>query len=295
VTPLVCAVCDYRTDRPEAKDLGEARGNTERFRTQVFRLWQCPTCLAIHNVDPVDLTDIYREYPLNKRRLDVFALGTLSNLLRRLTDAGLTRDASILDVGCGENAVMIEFLRKRGFSRVTGYDPYTSQYAGRPDVQFDCVIVNDVIEHLEAPTPRAFASAWGNWVKPGGLMYIGTADTDGVDMSNLEPELMRLHQPFHRVIFSQAHLESIARQTGLSVVASYRRSYMDTWRPFSNYRFLNEFSAALGHVVDRSLAPDAGKVLLKRPQLLWYAFFGYWMPCAYEPAVVLRKPPAPGP
>ena len=72
-------------------------------------------------------------------------------------------------------------------------------------------------------------------------------------------------------------------------VASYRRSYMDTPRPFSNYRFLDEFNRALGHDMDRALDPAAGGIVLRRPALLFYALFGYLLPVAFEPAVVLRK------
>src|SRR5262245_34622831 len=107
-----CKICDYQTDRPNAEELGTARGNTDRFQHQRFHLWQCPRCKSIHNVDPIDFEDIYSDYPLNKRRLDVFARGTLSNLLKRLTAAGLAKSHAILDVGCGASAVLMEFLRE---------------------------------------------------------------------------------------------------------------------------------------------------------------------------------------
>ncbi|MEW9900460.1 class I SAM-dependent methyltransferase [Chitinivorax sp. PXF-14] len=287
-----CKICGYQTQSPAASECGQARGNTERFRQQQFNLWQCPKCQSIHNVDPVDFQDIYTNYPLNMRRLDVFAKGTLANLLKRLQFAGLRKDARILDMGCG-NGLMLEYLREQGYGDVHGYDPYVQGYATPPTgQQFDCVIANDVIEHV--PDPRQFAKDCAGLVKPGGLLYIGTADVEGVDMSNLSSELMRLHQPFHRVLFNQQSLEKIGRDTGLALLKSYRRSYMDTLKPFSNYRFLDEFSKALGHVVDRSLAPDAGKVILKKPSLLFYAFFGYFLPCAYEPAIVLKKAPGQG-
>src|SRR5579864_3473501 len=169
VSTYTCTICDYHTERPDPAQLGTARGNTERFRQQRFHLWQCPQCRSIFNTDPADFADIYREYPLNNRRLDIFARGTLRNLLKRLTSAGLMKSHSILDVGCGANAVLIQFLQERGFGDVTGFDPYTEQYRVHPAPrQFDCVIVNDVIEHV--PAPRQFAVECAALVKPGGLL-----------------------------------------------------------------------------------------------------------------------------
>jgi hypothetical protein len=66
-----------------------------------FHLWKCPKCHSIHSLDPVDFTEIYREYPPNLRVLDRFAKGTLKNLLRRLEKAGRNKDHTILDYGCG--------------------------------------------------------------------------------------------------------------------------------------------------------------------------------------------------
>ena len=108
-------------------------------------------------------------------------------------------------------------------------------------------------------------------------------------MADLERHTMRLHQPFHRVILTQSSLLQLGSELGLSVVQSYRRSYMDTLMPFSNYRFLDEFNKAHGHSLDLALAPDSAKILLRKPGLLFYAFFGYFMPSAIEPAVLWRK------
>ena len=99
-----CLVCDYRTDAADPADTGRIRGNTARFRDTVFNLWQCPACQAIHATDPVDMADIYSDYPLNSdRTLDVFARGTYRNLLRRLTSEGLEKNHSIIDFGCGKS------------------------------------------------------------------------------------------------------------------------------------------------------------------------------------------------
>jgi SAM-dependent methyltransferase len=288
-THQVCVLCGYRAEPPRLEDIGSVRGNTARFKEQLFKLWKCPECLTLHSLDPVDFADIYRDYPPNVRRLDVFARGTLGNLLRRLERAGLGKDARILDYGCG-NGLFVRFLRRRGYRQVSGYDPYVAGYTHLPEGPFDCVVANDVIEHVD--DPRAPLAECVRLVGPGGLLYIGTADSGPVDMRGLEPHLMRLHQPFHRVILTQAGLLRLAGETGLEQTRSWRRSYMDTLLPFANYRFLDEFNKALGHDMDRALDPAAGRILLRRPGLLWYALFGYFSPSAWEPAVLLRKPGA---
>lgn len=281
-----CVICGHRTDAPGPTELGACRGNTARFRHQLHHLWKCPRCLTIHNIDPVDFADIYRDYPLNQRRLDIFARGTLRNLLKRLRRAGLRRDAAILDYGCG-NGVLVDYLRERGYTRVAGYDPYVEGFTQIPEGVFDCVIANDVIEHVS--DPRRTIAECVRLVKPGGLLYLGTADSAPVNMGNLEPDIMRLHQPFHRVIITEATLHQLARETGFDLIQVYQRSYMDTLIPFSNYRFLDEFSKALGHDMDLMLQPAAAKVMLRRPSLWFYAYFGYFFPSAFEPAGILRR------
>jgi len=65
---------------------------------------------------------------------------------------------------------------------------------------------------------------------------------------------------------------------------------MDTWIPFANDRFLDEFNGPLGHNLDLALDPSAANIVARKPSLLLYAFLGYLVPSAYEPALVLRKP-----
>lgn len=286
-----CLVCQHATSTPQPCELGEVRGNTERFKNDSFALWQCPKCLAIHATEPVDMADIYSDYPLNAdRTLDIFARGTYKNLLGRLQGHGLEKQHSIIDFGCG-NAVFMQYLQEQGYANVSGYDPYVAQQAQPPasGATFDCVIANDVIEHVDSP--REMMKEVLALVKPGGLLYVGTADSEGVtDMRDLEPHTMRLHQPFHRVILTQQGLLDLGEELGLQVIQAYKRSYMDTLMPFSNYRFLDEFNKAHGHNLDNALSPDAAGIVARKPGLLFYAFFGYFMPSAYEPAVLWRKP-----
>lgn len=284
----LCIICGHNSKADDERHFGTVRGNTERFKNTAFRLWKCSRCHTIHSLDSVDFAEIYADYPLNERRLDLYARGTFGNLLRRLRRVGVKKTDTILDYGCG-NGIFIRFLRNRGYKNVIGYDPYIREFAElRPDTKFDCIVLNDVIEHVA--DPREVIRDCISHLERDGVFYIGTADSEGVDMTNLEPHIMRLHQPFHRVIITQKTLNLLARETGLELVRAYRRSYMDTLIPFVNYRFLDEFSRALGHNMDKALDPSAGTIVLRRPKLLWYAFFGFFSPSAFEPAVVLRKP-----
>jgi SAM-dependent methyltransferase len=219
--------------------------------------------------------------------MDFFARVTLGNLLRRLKRAGVKRSHAILDYGCG-NGLFLQFLRQSGFVSATGYDPYVPEFASLPSGSlFDCVVANDVIEHVA--DPRSMIAECVTHVRPGGLLYIGTADAEGVEMSELAPHTMRLHQPFHRVIVTQQSLVKLGTASGMSLMRTYRRSYMDTWFPFGNYRFFDEFNKALGHDLDKVLDPSSAKIVVRKPSLLFYALFGYLMPSAAEPAVLLKR------
>jgi 2-polyprenyl-3-methyl-5-hydroxy-6-metoxy-1,4-benzoquinol methylase len=286
---LQCPVCAYRPGAPRSADLGSVRGNTERFGKTQFRLWKCPECSTIIAVDPVDFHDIYSDYPLNKRRLDVFARGTLGNLLRRLERAGMRPTDRILDYGCGNN-IFADFLKARGYTRAAGYDPYVPEHARLPreDAPFDVVVNNDTLEHGE--DIHGMVEECLGLLGKGGLLYIGTADSEPVDMADLEPHVMRLHQPFHRIIVTEQRLHAILRRFEVDVVDSYTRSYHDTRRPFANYRFLDELNRALGHNLDRAMdAAAATGAFLRSPRLWFFALFGYGFPSAAEPAIVVRK------
>ena len=286
--PARCSLCGYETSAEDRVRVGAVRGNTARFRDRLFSVWKCPGCLTLHALDPVDLADIYSDYPLNKRKMDVYARGTLKNLLSRLKGAGLSKSASVLDYGCG-NGLFVRFLKEAGYTNVAGYDPYVPEWASLPTGRFDCVVANDAIEHCD--DVRAFVRACAERVKPGGLLYIGTADSAPVEMTDLAPHVMRLHQPFHRIILTGAMLRSLATEPGLTLIKAWRRSYMDTHMPFANYRFLDELNAALGHNLDLALDPKAStRAFLRSPRLWFFAFFGWFFPSAWEPAALLRAP-----
>jgi 2-polyprenyl-3-methyl-5-hydroxy-6-metoxy-1,4-benzoquinol methylase len=54
---------------------------------------------------------------------------------------------SVLDFGCGKGN-LVNKLKGMGYE-CDGYDPSIEQYRDFPDKKYDCVISNDVFEHLE--------------------------------------------------------------------------------------------------------------------------------------------------
>lgn len=283
-----CALCSEPVDPVHPAQFGQVRGNVEPYLKQEFLLWQCPRCQTLHSLESVDYAEIYAHYPLNERRLDVFARGTLGNLLKRLKKHGLQKHDRILDYGCG-NGLLVEFLQSRGYKNVSGWDPYLPDWQQRPGESFDWVIANDVIEHVD--DPRALLQDCLHLLSSGGHLYVGTADAGGVtNMANLEPHIMRLHQPYHRIILTQAGLLRLGEETGLVAVASWKRSYMDRLVPFSNYRFLDEFNRAHSHDMNQALSSEASQIMWSHPSLWFWAFFGYFFPSAYEPAVIWQMP-----
>ncbi len=283
-----CPVCRYDSEpKDKDKEFGQARGNTSHFKSKRYSLWKCSRCRTIRVLDEVDFEAIYAVYPLKKRTLDAFAKGSFASLLKRLRHSGLSKKHRILDFGCG-NGIFVSYLRGLGYQHVDGYDPFEEGFQNKPPrAAYDFIICNDVIEHCD--DPHELIGKCADSLAPEGTLYVGTSDSEDVDMQNLEPHLMRLHLPYHRVLFTEESLHFIAREAGFDVKASWRRSYMDTWRPFCNYRFLDEFNAAVDHEMDKAFEPSAAWAMLRKPSLWFYAFFGKLFPTANEPAVALKK------
>jgi SAM-dependent methyltransferase len=267
--------------------MGSVRGNTTRFRNRCFPLWRCPSCASIHSLAPVDLDDIYRDYPLDGRELDAFARVTLGKLVHRLTGAGLRKDHRVLDYGCG-SGTLAALLRSKGYE-VCAYDPYVPRHSKPPEGLFDVVIANDVIEHSERP--RDVIQKCAELVRPEGFVYVGTPGADDMaDMANLSSDLMRLHQPFHRVILSEQALEALGSRVGLTVEERHRRSSMNTLVPFFNHRCLAELHRALDDEMDRAFEPGVWWTVLSSPRLWWYGLFGFFASHGCELGMVFRKP-----
>ena len=135
-------------------------------------------------------------------------------LVRHVPRAGAP---SVLDYGCGPGPVLAGLLRERGY-RVTGYDPFFA-----PDrsggIVFDAVVCTEAIEHFR--TPAADLERLTDVVRPGGIVVVMTALTDGV------ADLARWHYALdctHIALYALRTFEWLGAHWPLSVIETNGRN-----------------------------------------------------------------------
>ncbi len=267
----VCNLCEAPSTIDEAHELGRVRSNVRRFLNEVFTVWRCRNCESLHSLEAIDYAEYYRDYPMQAQSFDFVARRFLSQRLKHLVKAGVTKQSSILDYGCG-NGVFVRFLRERGYAKAEGYDPYSTTFGDRNVLaeQYDVVTSQDVVEHV--PDPRAYVSELRSMVAPGGLLAIGTPDAAALHLN--DPDQARLHQPFHRHLLTRDVLARLMTNDGSAIVRESRRFYVDTWLPFLNSSFLFHYIQAAGGALEATFEPIRFELILRRPSLLLHGLFG---------------------
>ncbi len=170
-----------------------------------------------------------------------------SGLLARIKDAVVRRrfgrllqqlpsPVAILDVGCGDGALLLSLRQAFPDSRLAGVDASISaphrdrlERAGVEVVEglvedadlgaarFDLVIMNQVIEHLW--NVRGVMQALRRALKPGGLVTISTPDADGYDRRWFRRSTWGgYYVPRHLNLFTAAGLARVLRSAGYDIV-----------------------------------------------------------------------------
>src|SRR4051794_12391597 len=110
---LTCKVCFAKTDVVPA-EIPQVRVNIRKLRDQRFRVWRCSGCESLHTYESVDLDHYYRQYIFSDDSLDPVSRLFLRGQKKHLEKAGVTREHSILDYGCG-NGKFVQYMRSEGF------------------------------------------------------------------------------------------------------------------------------------------------------------------------------------
>jgi len=273
----ICNVCDAGTSIEESLEVNEIPCDVRKFAGDMFTVWRCSSCGSLHSKDIVDLDYYYQHYPLKKHSFSFHTKIAYNNRIRLLRKVGITKADSILDYGCG-NGLFVDFLTKKGFSQVQGYDPLIERFNDGNTIKkrYDVVTSYDVIEHVEEPTE--YLKMLVDLVSPGGKLIIGTPNASFLSLVTDPNADVELSQPYHRHILSEEALFELASKVGLKKIDTYRRFYFDSLIPFVNTRFLWSYVQATGGKLDAVVEPFRLKVIFMSPKLLFFAMFGYFFP-----------------
>jgi 2-polyprenyl-3-methyl-5-hydroxy-6-metoxy-1,4-benzoquinol methylase len=271
---LVCNVCE--TGVASAPESAVVRPNIRRLHSERFEVWRCPRCRSIHAREEVDLDLYYRDYPFLSVKMDWRSRAMYDNQLSRLKRAGLARDARILDYGCGSGN-FVRYLKSRGYAEATGYDAYSTEHgdASVLERRYDCIISQDVVEHV--PAPLELLRAFAKLAEPDAIIAIGTPDAGAIDLSRAGDFAHTLHQPFHRHILASEALLEAGKVLGWRLSRYYPTMYANTLVPFINSRFGFHFMRCGDDTIDVLFEA----IDFKNPKLwtlttLYYGLFGYF-------------------
>ena len=256
------------------------------FANEQFTLWRCRGCGSLHCAEDADLARYYDPYPLKQQQVTFSERVGYSNRLRLLERAGFERGQEILDYGCGAG-LFIKFLREKGVSHIVGYDAFVPEYSDSSVLghSYDAVVSYDVIEH--ADDCRAFMACLAGLVRPGGLLAVGTPNADNLPISRAgDPNH---HVPYHRHILSERALLALGREHDVEPIHVYRRSFYDSLVPTVNSRFMWRYIQKTGGFLDAAVEPPRTDVVLRSPEMVFLAFFGYFVPRHDNILVTFRK------
>ena len=255
------------------------RSNVRKFGQTQFRIWRCLSCLSVHAADEVDLAECYRDYPFHRtgKQDDTkwMVNAGYRNLLGRLRKAGFRREHKLLDYGCG-GGEFLGYLKQKGYDGV-GFDEYSERFADRSVLarKYDFVLSQDVIEHVAEPWEHVRTLA--ELIVPGGVLALGTPNSEAFDLRNTETCRHALHQPFHRHILSRRALLSIGERYKWQLLHFYTTMYAHTLVPFVNGHYFAYYCKTGDDTIDYVMEPlRLNNLKLYSPAAMIRAFFGYF-------------------
>lgn len=285
---IICNLCDDPASIDDSPEVEQVFSNVRQFCHESFTVWRCKNCGSLHSKEAVDLSKYYADYPMKRMKADYFFNRMYGNRLHILRAHGLSPDHKILEHGCGEGQY-IAFLKDHGFSNVSGYDPYSLEYAASDVLSqsYDVVVSHEVIEHLD--DPEQVISQLSNLLVPGGLLIIGTPNAAEIHLKTDHPLLTQLHQPYHRHILTEVTLKKMGIRAHLQPIKTYHRQDYDTLWPGVNMQFILSYVKAAGNYLDILFEkPKLGRVFTS-PALVLKFYAGYFLRHPGQMVVIFRK------
>ena len=292
--PPACGVC------------GNGRGNRSfRAREMMFgfrdefEYVECGACGCLQIVPiPADLgryypDDYYSFKPASTRRSGLRQAllahrtadqmgysNPLGRLLTRLTGnelfawgrrAGVRREDSVLDIGCGSGWIL-SGMRRAGYTRLMGVDPYipgdvqdgpgfriAKMDASEVEGEFDFVMMHHAFEHV--PDPAATLREIHRLLKPGKLALLRIPVADSYAWRTYGVNWVQLDAPRHLFLHTRRSIETLAAAAGLELV--------DVIHDSTGLQFWGseEYARDIPHFDPRSVARDSPAPIFSRREL----------------------------
>lgn len=147
--------------------------------------------------------------------------------LSAMTASAPDRSARILDVGCGDGA-LLRSMARLGYQHLTGVDPLlnAASQEGRIRLvkggldcvqgQFDLISFHHSLEHISDQVGVLRQSA--ERLAPGGAVLIRIPTCDSLAFAAYGPNWVQLDAPRHLYLHSHQSIIHVANQAGLSVL-----------------------------------------------------------------------------
>ncbi len=211
-----------------------------------YAILECTRCGHMTTTPPLteaDLPALYSNY-YPRREIDFTALEAEARQAER-PNAGLRRwfagtdnqghymarpGDKVLDIGCGSCLSLLE-MRSMGVECWgVEADPNVKAIADRygltvhigniydvpfPDVKFDLIVLNQVIEHV--PDPKAMLTAVKSRLAPGGRVALAFPNNGSFHRKMWKERWINWHIPYHQTHFNKASFSRIAADTGYNV------------------------------------------------------------------------------
>jgi SAM-dependent methyltransferase len=283
---LNCATCAADRD-PGQVTWATVRSSEREFEHESFTVWRCPHCRCIHAFEDVDLDRYYRSYGLHETELDLLERLFYRNKLRFIRRwVALDRSSPVLDFGCG-NGIFVDYLRRRGYTDVAGYDPYSAAYAdgGVLGRRYRLVMSTDVVEHVPSPVEHLARAC--DQVAEGGFLYLQTPDAHHIDLDRTAAVRQVLQQPYHRHLVTADWLATALGRLGFEPVAQTHRPYFHTRIPFLNLPTLDDYLERNGGLV--ALNEPFRWSSLRRPGFWYRGLTGGFVSQTDEVQLIFRR------
>jgi len=247
----LCKICNVLND---PADYYDAREMMFGLRDS-FLYFQCRHCECLQIAEfPANIASYYpTEYysfsfyegkrfkgftgSLYKARntASLFRNGFFQKLLHRLSPVakwdtfqklGITKETSILDVGCGNGDMFLYPLQEIGFKNVCGCDPFIKETIHYPngltiyknDVfemkgTWDIIIYNHAFEHV--PNPLENLKKVAELLSPGGYCILRIPTVPCYAWSHYKTNWVQLDAPRHYFLHSPKSIDILAKESAL--------------------------------------------------------------------------------